>query len=61
MKGNFRSDQPFDATLIDAEELYDYDKDPQETKNLINEKGYKTIKKDLKLEAIEFFKTQEVK
>ena len=61
MKGHFRSNQPFDAALIDAEELYDYDKDPQETKNLIDEKKYKTIKENLKSKAISFFKTQELK
>jgi arylsulfatase A-like enzyme len=60
MKDNFRSDQSFDESLVDAEELYDYDKDPQETKNLINEEDYKAIKEDLKSKAIAFFKTQEV-
>lgn len=61
MKGNFRATQPYNTALVDAEELYDYEKDPQETKNLINEEAYKVIKADLKSEAIEFFKTQEVK
>ena len=61
MKDNFRSSQPFDASLVDAEELYDYEKDPQETKNLVKEEAYLTIKEDLKSQAIAFFKTQEVK
>jgi len=61
MKGNFRTNQPFDADLVDAEELYDYEKDPQETKNLAKEEAYKTIKAELKAQAIAFFKTQEVK
>ncbi|ARV16851.1 hypothetical protein BTO07_06705 [Polaribacter sp. SA4-12] len=61
MKDNFRSNQPFDASLVDAEELYDYEKDPKETKNLVKEEAYKTVKEDLKAQAIAFFKTQEVK
>lgn len=61
MKDNFRSSQPFDAALVDAEELYDYKKDPQETKNLVKEDDYKTVKADLKAQAIAFFKTQEVR
>ena len=61
MKGNFRTNQPFDSDLVDAEELYDYEKDPQETKNLAKEEAYKTIKAELKAQAIAFFKTQEVK
>lgn len=60
MKDNFRTDQPFNANLVDAEELYDYEKDPLETKNLIKEEAYKAIKSDLKAKAIAFFKTQEV-
>jgi len=61
MKDNFRTNQPFDVSLVDAEELYDYEKDPQETKNLVKEDAYKTVKADLKAQAIAFFKTQEVK
>ena len=60
MKGNFRATQPFDAALVDAEELYDYEKDDQETKNLVNEVAYKKVKNNLKAQAIAFFKTQEV-
>ena len=61
MKDNFRSSQPFNANLVDAEELYDYEKDAQETKNLVNEEAYSAIKEDLKAQAIAFLKTQEVK
>ncbi len=61
MKNNFRSNQPFEEALVDAEELYDYEKDPQERKNLVNEADYKSIKSELKSQAIAFFKTQEVK
>ncbi len=61
MKNNFRSNQPFEEALVDAEELYDYEKDPQERKNLVNEADYKSIKSELKTQAITFFKTQEVK
>ncbi len=60
MKDNFRSDKAFDASLVDSEELYDYEKDAQETKNLVNEEAYKSVKANLKNQAIAFFKTQEV-
>ncbi|QOD61971.1 sulfatase [Polaribacter haliotis] len=61
MKDNWRSDKPYKESLLDADELYDYDKDPQETKNLVNEVAYKSIKADLKAKAIAYFKSQETK
>ena len=57
----FESNRKSSEIEIDAEELYDYEKDPQETKNLINETSYKTVKTDLKAQAIEYFKSQETK
>lgn len=58
---NYTSERPYDESLVVAEELYDYDKDPLETKNLINEPQYAKIKDNLKAKAITFFKSQEVK
>jgi arylsulfatase A-like enzyme len=57
----FESNRKSSEIEIDAEELYDYEKDPQETKNLINEVSYKTVKADLKAQAIGYFKSQETK
>ena len=61
LKDNFRSDRPFDKALIDAEEFYDYAKDPEERKNLISEGTYKGVISELKSQAVSFFKSQEVK
>jgi len=61
MKDNFTSERKYEETLIDAEELYDYIKDPEERKNLALEKEYASIKAQLKLQAIEFFKQHEIK
>ena len=58
---NYTSDRPFDASLVVAEELYDYEKDPEERKNLIAEEAYKSVKANLKSQAIAFFKSQEIK
>jgi arylsulfatase A-like enzyme len=61
MGSNFRSSQKFDKNLIIGEELYDYINDPEETKNVVNEKKYNSISGELKNKMVEFFKTQEVK
>ena len=61
MTDNYTSFRKFDASLIVAEELYDYEKDPDETKNLINDHAYASIKNELKSKAIEFFNSQQIK
>lgn len=48
----------FDEKLVVAEELYDYEKDAEETKNLVNEKDYQKIKNELKELSKTFFKSQ---
>ena len=57
----YETNRNIDTATIFDEELYDYEKDPQETKNLINEAGYVDIKKDLKAKAKAYFKSQETK
>jgi len=57
----YESNRNIDTAFIFDEELYDYAKDPQETKNLINEADYAAIKKDLKAKAVAYFKSQETK
>ena len=57
----YENNRNIDTAIIVDEELYDYEKDPEETKNLINEADYATIKKDLKTKAIQYFKSQETK
>jgi arylsulfatase A-like enzyme len=61
MKNDFRSSQPFDENLIAGEELYDYDVDPLEKVNVVNDKKYLTTSKEWKNKMIAFFKNQEVK
>lgn len=57
----YESKRNIDTATIFDEELYDYAKDPLETKNLINEADYAAIKKDLKAKAVAYFKSQERK
>jgi arylsulfatase A-like enzyme len=58
MTNDFKSSQPFNADLIVGTELFDYDKDPNETVNVIDDASYKSVAKDLKTKMINFFKTQ---
>ena len=57
----YESNRKIDTAEIVDEELYDYEKDPLETKNLINEDDYKSVKDDLKAKAVAYFKSQETK
>ncbi|TLX72773.1 sulfatase [Labilibacter sediminis] len=59
MTKNFRSDQPYDASLIDAEELYDYEKDPLETRNFVNDPEYADVKKMMVAKSKNYFKEQQ--
>jgi len=59
MKENFRSFMPYNSDLVFATELYDYKKDPNETKNVIKEKKYAAIANELAAQMITFFKSQE--
>jgi iduronate 2-sulfatase len=58
MKDFFRSNKPFDPKLIAADELYDYEKDPDERVNVVDEKEYASIYKDMHARMIEFFYAQ---
>ena len=58
MGNNFRSNQPFNADWIVGTELYDYEKDPNETINVVNEEAYKAVSKELKGKMLAFFKSQ---
>jgi len=61
MKDNFRTNRVFDKNLIVAMELYDYQKDPYETINVVDEKSYAPILKDLNAKMLEFFENQRLK
>ena len=47
-KNSYRSGQSYNQGNIQAAELYDYEKDPNETKNFVKDAAYATIKADLK-------------
>ena len=59
LRNEYRSNQPFREDLIDAEELYDYETDPLETKNYVNDPEYAVIKEEMLLKAQQFFKEQQ--
>lgn len=61
MKNGFRSTQKFNKDLLIGIELYDYEKDPLETKNVSHEKQYNLIEKQLHSQMISFLKSQEKK
>ena len=61
MKDNFRTNRPFDQNLVVATELYDYQKDPDETINVVDEKSYAEISKDLKAKMLNYFELQQLK
>ena len=58
LKDYFRSNKPFSKDLIVATEMYDYKKDPDETMNVVNEKGYELVSKDMYNNMVDFFKSQ---
>lgn len=55
---DFRTTQKFDPVNVYAIELYDYEKDPLETKNLANDPTYKKIKDDLSKKMHAFYEEQ---
>ncbi|MDP2886168.1 MAG: sulfatase [Ignavibacteria bacterium] len=61
MKDSFRSDRPFNNDLVVAGELYDYEKDPNETVNVIDEKEYTSVSRDMRERMLRFLKSQQSK
>jgi len=58
MTNDFRSNKPFSADLVVGTELYDYEKDPNETVNVADAKEYQSVAKDLRSKMIAFLATQ---
>jgi iduronate 2-sulfatase len=58
MKDSFRSSKPYSKELVVATELYDYQKDPNETINVAGEKEYSGVSKDLNEKMVRFFESQ---
>ena len=61
MKDNFRTNRIFDKSLIIATELYDYQKDPNETINVVDEKSYINVSKEMNKKMLSYFDNQRVK
>ncbi|WOO41024.1 sulfatase [Rubellicoccus peritrichatus] len=59
MRANWRSTMPFDPSLVEFVELYDYKKDPLETVNQADNPGYKETAAALNAMMLEYFKTYE--
>ena len=58
---DFTTNTPFAENKVYASELYDYDADPLEKQNVVNDKAYSKISTDMRIKMIEFFKSQEKK
>jgi arylsulfatase A-like enzyme len=59
LRNGFRSTQPFNKELLVGTELYDYEKDPLETVNVVNDKKYQVVAIALKVKMLAFLKSQE--
>jgi len=58
---DFTSTQPFSPSKIYATELYDLEKDPLETVNIVADKSVSNQSQQLYNQVVQFFKSQEVK
>ena len=58
---DFTSQDPFTNNKVYAKELYDYEKDPLEKVNVINDKKYSAVTNEMNQKMLSFFKTQEKK
>jgi len=52
------STQPYDSDKIEGRELYDYEKDPLETRNLVGDPEYKAVAAKMNRRMRNFFKAQ---
>ena len=55
---DFRSNQPFKQDLLLGNELYDYEKDPNETVNVVHEKSYAGVSKIMHEKMLAYFNAQ---
>jgi len=60
-KKSYRSYKPYKEENIVGRELYDYQKNPLETKNLVNDSAYQAIVKDLKQKLNKFLNKEYIR
>ena len=58
---NFTSADKFSLEKVYASELYDYVKDPLETVNVVADKKYVSISKEMNAKMVAYFKSKEIK
>jgi arylsulfatase A-like enzyme len=58
LKDSFRSNKPYHKDLVVARELYDYKKDPNETVNVVDKKGYANVTKAMDGKMLQFLASQ---
>jgi arylsulfatase A-like enzyme len=58
LKDDFRSDKAYNKDLIVATELYDYQKDPNETNNVVDDPQYSVPVADMNEKMLNFLATQ---
>lgn len=58
LKDNYRSFKPFTTDLVVGVELYDYKKDPDETKNVAKRKEYASITKKMDAEMLAYLASE---
>jgi arylsulfatase A-like enzyme len=58
MSGYFKTFMPFNQDLVMANELYDYETDPNETKNLVNDPTKKEVVKLLSEQLHDYYRQQ---
>ncbi len=59
MGDDFRTYKPFNEKKVYADELYDYENDPLETINVVSEKKYTSVAREMKSQMLDFFKSQQ--
>jgi len=55
---DYTTDQPFENNKVFAAELYDYVNDPLEKYNVVDDKKYNEISKEMKSNMLQFFESQ---
>ncbi|HEX7366563.1 MAG TPA: sulfatase, partial [Pelobium sp.] len=58
---DFKTSQKFKTSSVSDMELYDYQKDPLETRNLINDPGYQKVREELTSKMHTFYAEQEIR